>query len=33
MGKRLSWVSVQEAGPPKEHVSFMGYWRVGKTVS
>ena len=33
MGKRLRWVSVQEEGPPKEHVSFMGYWRVGKTVS
>lgn len=33
MGKRLRWVSVQEAGPPKEHVSFMGYWRVGKTES
>ena len=33
MGKHLRWVSVQEAGTPKEHVSFMGYWRVGKTES
>ena len=33
MGKRLRWVSVQEAGTTKEQVSFMGYWRVGKTES
>ena len=33
MGKRLRWASVQEAGTLKEQVSFMGYWRVGKTVS
>lgn len=33
MGKRLRWVSGQEAGTPKEQVSFMGYWRVGKTES
>ena len=33
MGKRLRWTSVQETGTPKEQVSFMGYWRVGKTES
>lgn len=33
MGKRLRWTSVQEAETPKEQVSFMGYWRVGKTES
>lgn len=33
MGKCLHRASVQEAGTPKEQVSFMGYWRVGKTES
>jgi len=33
MGKRLRWVSGQEAGTPTEQAEFMGYWRVGKTVS
>ncbi|MDO4885045.1 MAG: siderophore-interacting protein [Rothia sp. (in: high G+C Gram-positive bacteria)] len=33
MVKRLRRVCVWEAGLPKGQVSFMGYWRVGKTES